>query len=37
MPETAPKWTQIRQAMLDRIGELIKSETSVAKTNFGGR
>lgn len=37
MPETEPKWTQIRQAMLDRIGELIKSETSVAKTNFGGR
>lgn len=36
MVETEPRWTLMRQAMLDKIGELTHSERSVAKTNFGG-
>ena len=36
MVETEPRWTLMRQAMLDKIGQLLQSERSVAKTNFGG-
>ncbi len=36
MVETEPRWTLMRQAMLDKIGQLLHSERSVAKTNFGG-
>ncbi|MBX9607112.1 MAG: 2OG-Fe(II) oxygenase family protein [Gammaproteobacteria bacterium] len=36
MVDTEPRWTLMRQAMLDRIGQLVRSEPSVSKSNFGG-